>query len=190
MSVFNEIVVMGDFYGVTNTKGDVIVNDGLKNNRLPIGPDKFVITADATKPLGLKWSDPRFNDIIYTQLQLQTLPISTNSQQPVIISEFTLTPPIGKYAIFYNITFAMSTVISRTTTFGIYVNGILSSGSSRTVNSYAIGTYNTFNTQYIVLLNGTDTLTIRYNVSNNDTTADIIGGNLIALKFSTDLTYN
>lgn len=190
MSVFNEVDILGNFYGVTTTKGDIMINDGLKNNRLPIGPDKFVITADSTQPHGLKWSDPRFNDIIYTQVHLTTLPISTNSQTPVSIVEFQLTPPIGKYIIFYNITFAMSTVVSRTTTFGLYVNGVLSPNSSRTLNSYAIGAYNTFNSQFVELLNGTDILTVRYNVNNNDTTTDIINGSLIALKFSSDLIYN
>jgi hypothetical protein len=188
MSVFNDVEVLRNFYGVTTTKGDVIVNDGLKNNRLPIGTDKFVITADSTQPYGLKWSDPRFNDIIYTQLILATLPISTNSTTPVPITEFQLTPTIGKYIIFYNLLFSMSTVVSRTTTFSIYKNGTLVANSSRVINSYAIDTYNTFTTQFVVLVNGTDVLSIRYNVSNNDTTTDIISGNLNALKFSADLT--
>lgn len=188
MSVFNEIVVMSNFYGVTTTKGDVIVNDGLKNNRLEIGPDKFVITADSTKALGVKWSDPRFNDIVYTQLQLQTLPISTNSTQPTPISEFTLTPTIGKYVIFYNVLFAMSTIVSRTTTFALYVNDIVQTNSIRVVNSYAINAYNTFTTQFVVVLSGTDILSVKFNTSNNDTTTDIINGTLIALKFSADLT--
>lgn len=185
MSVFNDITILSNLYAVTTQKGDVMINDGVKNNRLPVGTDKFVITADSTQPYGLRWADPRFNDIIGTQLSLTTLPISTNSPDPIEILEFTSTPSIGKYTLTYNLTYSMSNVTSRTTVFGIYINDVLVANSARNINSAYPGIYNTFTSQAIVVLGGSDILKIKYNVSVYDTTTDIISGNMILLKFST-----
>jgi hypothetical protein len=55
-SIFNNLWVDNDFYGVTTTKGDLIVNDGIKNASLGIGADNYVLTADSTQPLGVKWA--------------------------------------------------------------------------------------------------------------------------------------
>lgn len=187
MSVFNDITIVNNLYAVTTQKGDVMINDGLKNNRLPVGPDKFVITADSTQPYGLKWSDPRFNDIVGTQLSLVTLPISTNSPDPIEILEFTSTPSIGRYTLTYNITYSMSNVTARNTVFGIYVNDVLVTNSARTINSAYPGIYNTFTSQAMLVLGGSDVLKIKYNVSVYDTTTDIINGNMILLKFSSSI---
>lgn len=42
----------------TTTKGDLIVNDGSALARVPLGVDAQVLTADSTRPLGLKWATP------------------------------------------------------------------------------------------------------------------------------------
>ena len=38
------------------TKADLIVRDASTNNRLPVGSDAQVLTADSTLPLGMKWA--------------------------------------------------------------------------------------------------------------------------------------
>lgn len=45
-----------DALSPTTTKGDLIVNNGTDNIRLPVGSDTFVLTADAAEPSGVKWA--------------------------------------------------------------------------------------------------------------------------------------
>lgn len=185
MSVFNDIDIMGKFYGVTTSKGDIMINDGIKNNRLPVGMDNYVVTADSTMPYGLKWVNPN-NYVTHTFINLNTLPISTNSVTPITIVEFQLIPPAGKCIIFYDLIFSMSKVISRTTTFGLYINDILITNSQKNIIQYTNDTLIPFSSKFIYSFNGTDVLTIKYNVSNIDTSATITDGSLIILKFSNE----
>jgi hypothetical protein len=185
MSVFNDIDIMGNFYGVTTTKGDIITNDGSKNSRFPVGTDNFVVTADSTAPSGLKWVNPN-TYITHLQVNLHTLPVSSNSTTPVSISEFQLTPPKGKCIIFYDLILQLSNVIARSATFGIYVNDTLITDSPKIVMGYANDTYIPMSAKFVYSFNGTDILTIKYNVNNNDTSATISNGNLIILKFSSN----
>jgi len=42
----------------TTAKGDLVVNDGTGLNRLPVGADTQVLTADSSLTLGVKWATP------------------------------------------------------------------------------------------------------------------------------------
>lgn len=47
--------------GIFTTKGDVLGYDGSNNNRLAVGSDGFVLTADAASTNGIKWATPAFS---------------------------------------------------------------------------------------------------------------------------------
>lgn len=42
----------------TTTKGDLVVHNGTKNVRLPVGTDGQILTADSSSPTGLSYTDP------------------------------------------------------------------------------------------------------------------------------------
>jgi hypothetical protein len=50
--------VIGGTVLPTTTKGDLVVHDGVQDDRLPIGPDGSTLMADSSEPLGQKWSNP------------------------------------------------------------------------------------------------------------------------------------
>jgi hypothetical protein len=192
MSVFNDLQVDNDFYGVTTTKGDLIVNDGIKNASLGIGADNYVLTADSTQPLGLKWAAATggggSGNILYNQYVLTSLPVATNNTTPVPITEFTSTPVMGNYVALMNLTFSLS-MFNRNATFGLYKNGILIANSSRTVGSFISFLRSTFSTSFITTFNGTDIFTVRFNTDNLDTNLVIYEGTLILIKFSNIAQY-
>jgi hypothetical protein len=45
-----------DALSPTTTKGDLIVNDGTNDIRLPVGTNDYVLTADSTQASGVKWA--------------------------------------------------------------------------------------------------------------------------------------
>jgi len=45
-----------DALSPTTTKGDLIVNNGTNNIRIPVGTDTYVLTADSTQASGLAWA--------------------------------------------------------------------------------------------------------------------------------------
>ena len=45
-----------DALSPTTTKGDLIVNNGTNNIRIPVGADTYVLTADSTQASGLAWA--------------------------------------------------------------------------------------------------------------------------------------
>jgi hypothetical protein len=45
-----------DALSPTTTKGDLIVNNGTNNIRIPVGADTYVLTADSTQASGLTWA--------------------------------------------------------------------------------------------------------------------------------------
>lgn len=187
MSVFNNLEVVSDFYGVTTQKGDIICNDGTKNARLPVGTDNYVLTADSSTLTGLKWAQVTGNsgnNIAYTQLNLTTLPISTNSTTPISFSQFETTPDIGNYVILYNLTYSLSRITNRSVTFGLYKDNTLISNSAITVQAFDTNKKNLFTSQFVTSYTGSEVFKVKFNSSNTDTTVSISSGNVILLKIS------
>jgi hypothetical protein len=50
------ILTRGGIHGVTTTKGDILVRDANAAQRLGVGTDGQVLTADAAQTLGIKWA--------------------------------------------------------------------------------------------------------------------------------------
>src|SRR5210317_334743 len=57
-----QLIAQGDTGAVTNTRGDLIYNDGAQADRLPIGVVGSVLTTDGLDPI---WSNPEGSNVIY-----------------------------------------------------------------------------------------------------------------------------
>lgn len=191
MSVFNDIQINNDFYGVTANKGDLIVNDGVKNAPLAAGLDSYVLTADSTQPLGVKWAASTgggSSSVTYNQYTLTSLPVATNSVTPVPITQFTSTPGVGNYVVMLNMTYSLS-LFNRNATFGLYKNDVLVADTARTLDSFISFMRNSFSMSFIVSCNSTDIISVKFNTNNLDTNLTIHEGTLILIKFSNVLQY-
>jgi hypothetical protein len=191
MSLINSLTLSNSFYGITTTKGDLLVNDGIKNNRLPVGSNAYVLTADSTEPTGIKWALPTAtegNVIEYFQYILTTLPISTNSTTPISIAEFQSTPPLGNYVILINITYSLSS-LNRSCTFGLYKNGTLIPDSSTTIDGTGSEKKTIYYFQFVETFSGSDIFTVRFNTNNINATAIIYEGILQLIKFTNASQY-
>lgn len=51
-----KVLSQADQIAPLTTKGDLLVNDGSSNVRLPVGTDGYVLTADAASTEGVKWA--------------------------------------------------------------------------------------------------------------------------------------
>jgi hypothetical protein len=183
MSVLNTLTIQ-NLYGVTTNKGDIMVNDGSKNNRIPVGSDSYVLSADSSQSTGLRWIDPKTNNLTYSQVTLTALPIASTSTIPISIPQFQLTPSAGTYIIFYNIVYALSNVYTHNVKIGIYKNGTIVSGSEKTLISGANDSQNCYSTNFQTSFNGTDILTICVYVNAVDTSVTITDGSLFVLQVS------
>ena len=61
----------------TTTKGDLIVHDGTDNERLAVGGDRKVLTADSSEDLGVKWE--------YNPPVVASLPNTNNSHVGMVV---------------------------------------------------------------------------------------------------------
>lgn len=51
-----KVLSQADQIAPLTTKGDLLVNDGTSNVRLPVGTNNYVLTADSTQSSGVKWA--------------------------------------------------------------------------------------------------------------------------------------
>ena len=183
MSTFNNLQIIGEFYGVTSNKGDIIVNDGTKNTTLGVGTDNYVLTADSAAPLGIKWALSTGASIACNQCALSSLPVTTNSTIPIPINEFITTPETGGYVVLANFTCCL-TNFNRSATFSMYKNGVLVPGSTRIIDSFQAFIRSMISISMIVSFSGTDILSIRINTNNLDTDLVIYEGTMTLIRFA------
>jgi hypothetical protein len=185
MSVFNQLTILEDFYAVTTNKGDIIVNDGIKNANLAIGADGYVLTADTTETLGIKWAPATGGgggSIMSSQQKLNNL-FSTNSTTPIEVPDFTYTPVSGNYLIHVNFTYAISRS-NNILTVGLYKNNILLSGSTRTLRSNGSNLIYMGSIQYYTSSGGVDDFTLKINSDASNSTVTLYSGNIIYSRIS------
>jgi hypothetical protein len=182
MSEFYTLEVIGDFYGVTASKGDIIVNDGIKNSNLMIGTDGYVLTADSTQAYGMKWSAPTGSTgNISSQQYILSNKYQTTSTTPVPLADFTTSPTTGSYIVMINLTISTARQL-QPMTLGIYRNGLLVSNSKKTIQlpgsniRYAFSSI--FNTSFIT----TDLLTIRVNTADYTSALTFWEGNMVLVR--------
>ncbi len=183
MSTFNNLQIIGEFYGVTSNKGDIIVNDGTKNTTLGVGTDNYVLTADSAAPLGIKWALSTGASIACNQCALSSLPVTTNSTIPIPINEFITTPETGGYVVLVNFTCCL-TNFNRSATFSMYKNGVLVPGSTRIIDSFQAFIRSMISISMIVSFSGTDILSIRISTNNLDTDLVIYEGTMTLIRFA------
>jgi hypothetical protein len=183
MSYVKSLEIEGDFYGVTENKGEIIVNDGLKNNKLPVNTDGYVLSLDSSQSLGLKWVPMTSGSslIEHDQFILTTLPFQTNSISPIAITEFQNTPSFGTALILCSFTYSLNRN-GRVMTVGVYRNNVLLANSTVSVGALT-STRTIFYTQFIDVFNGTQTLDIKVNIDNSNTNIVITEGFLEVLMF-------
>ncbi len=184
MSVFNDLQVVSNFYGVTIDKGDIIVNDGIKNANLPAGTDGYVLTADSTQTLGIKWAPSAGGggggSLTSTQ-KILSAAFSTNSTSPVILNDFTHTPTMGNHLILLNFTYSISR-INQTLTIGLYKNGTLISDSIRALQTGGSNITLSFSSNFYTSFSGADILTVRVYSSSTTAVVNILYGSIIYSK--------
>jgi hypothetical protein len=182
MTTLRELTIQ-DLYGITSNKGDLIVNDGIKNNTISVGSDNYVLTADSTQPMGISWANV---PSAYTNvINFTTLPLSTNSTTPIAITDVTQTPPKGQYLCIYQVGYYLSKIQqNRYVDLGIYINNVLVSETSEQLNGLVSGQAIYYTNANIVTFSGTDEFTLQYCSSNADTSATIVCGNTVMIRIT------
>jgi hypothetical protein len=184
MSLFASIET-DEFYGITLNKGELLVSDGTKNVRLPVGPDGYVLTTDSAEINGVKWAiggnSPA--SISADEYSLSNV-FSTNSTTPIEVAEFTHVSATGIFLILAEFTFSVSRN-GATATVGLYKNGVLN--SSRTFLTQP-NTRNSGSINFYATANSGDTFNVRLNSSATNSTATLYSGTAIYSQLS-DIEY-
>lgn len=168
-------------------KGSLITGNGVDNAELPIGTDTFVLTADATQPLGVKWASIASATNHAVQVGnssggLTSIPVATNGQvllgstgaDPVFANlnsaDGSITYTTGAGSLGLNLTRKM-------TTYGYTNVGMSYSAGTFTVNSENGSAFSSSNPGYISLPSlVTPGRVIRYTITANQTFVDHNGG--------------
>jgi hypothetical protein len=181
MSTVNKLYIKdpNGLYGVTTTKGDLLVNNGTSNTRLAIGADGYILTADSAQPTGIKWAANTGSgsvSLVTTQLVLSNLPVTTNMVTPIILHDVTSTPTTGTYLFQYN--FSVSTSdYDNYMIFGIYKNGTLISDTEREWAPCPT-TVTVIAGQALIFCSGVDIITFRVYMATVNSFGKIHNGNI------------
>ncbi len=193
MSLLKDLEITNNFYGITTTKGDIIVNDGTKNTRLPVGTNGYALVANSSQPTGLEWAfingGGGSSSIAYFNYTLASSPFSTNNTSYVPINDLANTPELGNYVMLLSATYSISKA-TETAEFGFFRDGVLMSGSNRVVGAAVPNKRTAFYMQFDTTFSGTEVMSTRFRSSSTLSTVTLYDASLLLVKFTTATQYN
>jgi hypothetical protein len=183
MALYKDLHITDNFYGVTEDKGDLIVNNGERNDRLPVGSNGFLLVADDTQPLGVKWSETNAPTISFIGSSLSNVPLSTNSTNFINIDYFDATPMVGDYVVLLSLVYEVSDS-SEQAVFAVFKNGVIITDSARNVGIPSQGNRLSFGLVYNTNFSGADTYSVRFRSTSLDSTVTLYEGSSYLLRFT------
>lgn len=153
------------------TKGDLIVRDSAISTRLPIGTNNQLLTVDSTQAFGLKWANPAIaTSLAYLyNSATDTTSSSITVSYAIIDSMSQLTPPAGTYIVTFSTSMQIST-INMVSQFAIFVAEAIYQPSHRNFISRNIAVIMPVQTQAIILVNGSQSVDVRWIVDTGTIT--------------------
>lgn len=88
----------------TTAKGDLRVDDGTELSTLLTGPNGYILTADSTQPVGLKWAPAGGPSLTACTEVTAVGAASTTSAAYVTVSGMSITPAAGTYFVVFSTT--------------------------------------------------------------------------------------
>lgn len=188
MSTLNNLEVLGDLYAVTTNKGDLIINDGVKNVALPVGTNGYVLSADSVETTGVKWIPLTASSAVTATKKTLSTTVSTNSTSPITITDLTESPSTGSYVIISDLVFTVNR--SGEITIGLYKNDILLADTQRTLSGLGSNVKSQITTLTKKTASGSDIFTLKFNSNSNNVTVTITQGILIYLQIANSLHFS
>lgn len=172
MSVVNNLIVAGQFVGITTNKGDILAYDGTSNSAFPVSLDGYILSSDSSQPHGLRWI-PNSGGVQMDNINLLPFDFSTNNVLPTIVPNTSYTGISGDIMFSGTLNCTLSKA-RRFFTIGMYKNGAVISGTQKVYGGIDNVVISVPIHQSITLV-GSDIFDIRIYVDNSDCYVTIEG---------------